>query len=239
MLVQRVMRMALAIGLLLTLAAGCHGSGKATEVHETPNLARGNEWVYVHTYRSGDEETEMSYEHEVSLEVVGEETVEGRRCWVVQQSWPAPEDRMLLTAIDQETYLPLEKRQEWTQDVKYTMVESLSYEIVRGESLWPLAEGKEIELEQSASRDVFYNDVDSGKGLTWTTTITCCVESVEEVSVPAGTFNCFKIVESRDGVRARIWWYSEEVGREVRTESLYDDFPSVQPTTTELLSYPG
>jgi len=57
-----------------------------------------------------------------------------------------------------------------------------------------------------------------------TVTLMTQVEIKEEVEVPAGKFDCFKIVEKgEDGTLCRVYWYSDKAGYDVKVIEYADD----------------
>jgi hypothetical protein len=65
-------------------------------------------------------------------------------------------------------------------------------------SFWPLKVGNKVTSTVAVPRD----------GKTYTSIVTMTVAAFEQVTVPAGTFDAFRIEESREGQAARsaTWW---------------------------------
>ncbi|MCJ7813574.1 DUF3108 domain-containing protein, partial [bacterium] len=50
-----------------------------------------------------------------------------------------------------------------------------------------------------------------------TSIYTYIVEKIEEIEVPAGTFNCFRIVKyNEDGDKEVTWWYSDDAKTNIK-----------------------
>ena len=64
-----------------------------------------------------------------------------------------------------------------------------------------------------------------------TFTLRYVVEKIEDVTVPAGTFRCFKIVEYESGKGVTAYWYSDKAKKTVKIDDLTSD------DSQQLLSY--
>ena len=93
---------------------------------------------------------------------------------------------------------------------------------------WPYEVGNEFTVNTSWERTDFV----SGQPYiaTGDSTVTYKCTDVEEVTVEAGTFRCFKIVASENN-QPTEYWYSYQAKTFVKTRGLTDAH------TTELLSY--
>ena len=79
---------------------------------------------------------------------------------------------------------------------------------------WPLAVGKSYTVGVSASTD--YTVGEGGETHSSSRSLEVTVENIENVSVPAGVFECFKIVTREGGTLVETSWYSDVVKREVK-----------------------
>jgi hypothetical protein len=98
----------------------------------------------------------------------------------------------------------------------YEVVTEYTYEL-SGDPLFPLQVGSENEVVETLTTTATMMGETTEK--TETKTYTRTVETVEDVTVPAGTFECFKIVERYDdGTPKSTEWYSDAVRWTVREE---------------------
>jgi len=128
----------------------------------------------------------------VTLEITGEETIEGVNTYIVQLSFdPAIEGVIssLITNVDIQTFRPLRLEASGTSQVPFSMLVTTIDE-PNGLSLYPLSVGKEITVTEIESTEITF----SGDKLneTETNTYTYIVEGIEQMTVPAGTFRSFK-----------------------------------------------
>ena len=81
---------------------------------------------------------------------------------------------------------------------------------------WPLEVGKEVKVIKTVKATTTWGgkkSVENEKN-----TYIYKVEAMEEISVPAGTFNCFKITQSdEEGKTLQTDWYSDKVKVEIKT----------------------
>lgn len=199
-------------------AAGCGSADKL------PTWNIGDKWVY-RVMGGGIEYTNTS-------EVVGEDVTADRDSYVVETSFTPP----LVGYIDgmsqkfgMETMLIL-RTQTSVEIAGVPWISATSYSYSPHEGLFPLEVGKELELTTTETKiDVSGNETNEE---TKTSVLTLRVEGTEEVSVPAGTFECFKIVKYDErGSAFKTEWYSGRAEANAKTidhESGYVD---------ELVSY--
>ena len=93
--------------------------------------------------------------------------------------------------------------------------------------------GKEWEgIETEVATISSLNGVGETETETRTTNYRCKVEKIEEVTVPAGTFTCFKVVEYRNGgIILETTWFSDEAKINIK---IFDDELGA---VVELISY--
>ena len=99
--------------------------------------------------------------------------------------------------------------------------------------LYPLIVGKELNSTQSTT----YNYTSGGTTTTYTYefTYTGRVEVKEDITVPAGSFTCYKVTmrDPTTGDLVYTTWYSDEVKYYVK----YIDYSTTPETTFELEAY--
>lgn len=99
------------------------------------------------------------------------------------------------------------------------------------ENLWPIEIGKVINVNETDIISTFILDETDIE--TETRNYSIKVEVQEEITVPAGTFTCFKLVEyTEDGTLKKISWHLDNV------KFLYVKMVNpITGETNELLSY--
>jgi hypothetical protein len=157
-------------------------------------------------------------------EVTGEETVEGRDCYVVDMSFDpvmtSTHDGVVYTTTsmtywgDKATVL-CEVKHEYVTTVNgqdFTMTTIYSYS--PWASLFPLEIGKEVETEKTATN--YYEGEPYGEPMV--STEEYAVVSKEDVTVAAGTFSCWKITyyDSASDT-TQVVWYSDEAKTMVKS----------------------
>jgi hypothetical protein len=217
--------------LSLTLALGAVGcGGEATPAIETegalPVLNVGDRWVERAVAEEG--------EHTVTFEVTGEDQVDGRDCYVLdtfvdpQLPWLAGS---VTSHMDKTTGDVI---RNWmsgeVQGTPFLTVIAISYE-TSGDPTWPRQVGNEWEVVETETATISAGGETTSESAT--RVLTRRVETVEEVTVPAGTFQCFKIVEyDEDGIATRTSWHSYRT-KHWRVKLVFHDSGDV----VELVSY--
>jgi len=197
---------------------------------QLPTLQVGDQWVFSYVI---DETTSILTE-----EITGEETVEGRDCYVIDMSFDPvmthTQDGVVSTMTSM-TYwgdkatglLGVKMETSGTYNgTAFTMTETYSYN--PWTSLFPLEIGKEVETERTT---ISYFDGEQ-YGETAVATEKYTVVSQEDVTVTAGTFSCWKITyyDSTLDTTQTMWW-SDEVKTMVKMTDADGN------TTGELQSY--
>jgi hypothetical protein len=210
--------------VVLLVAIAVVGIGCGAKEGELPTLKVGNQWVY--------KNVENTTEWTLTLRVSGEEAVEGKDCYVINFSFePAMEGMTEMKQWgDKETLLPIKMQcsGEDEEGQPPTWTTTLSHEFLEG-SYWPLEVGKEfkqkVTITTTMDGEVLPPEITIGK-----------VEKKEEIEVPAGKFNCFKIIErDEQGNMLRERWYSDKVKGDVK--SIEYDKEGKVTMTSELGSY--
>ena len=183
-----------------------------------------------------------SAEYTFTEVVTGEEVLEGIDCWTEDYLFePAMDGTSAMEVwIAKETLFPLKMQGSGVfEGHPYTFVTTYSYEFPEGFSWWPLEVGKKGKVKETQTTAV----ASEGKVVsteTKTVTVMIQAEKKEEVEVPAGKFDCFKIVEKgEDGTVYRVYWYADKAGYDVKGIEYADGQASawVPASSMELQSY--
>ncbi len=175
-----------------------------------PVLHIGDQWVYHFTIGS------QSYTETDT--VTSGEVISGRDCYVGEVVSEPPMEGVAsaMEWVDKQTLRPvkLEISGEHLEG-PYTVTQTISYS-PWPEGLWPLTVGTELTIIETDTIVITIG------GETYPTTmsgtITIKVEAIEEITVPSGTFTCFKIVTyDENGEPILTQWYSDEVKNIVKT----------------------
>ena len=212
--------------LVLALILGAIGCGDRGEI-PTPTLAPtatpsggaegalpilnvGDKWVSV--------VTDKGIEYTRTTEVIGEDAVDGKDCYVVEESFEPP-FRGIVSSVTQKwekaTMLPttVESSGEYI-DMPYVAVISVSCEFPDGLP-FPLEVGKEYKVIWTESRTLTTMGETQTEIATYV--YTHKVEKMEQITVPAGTFRCFKQVKyDEDGTALSTSWYSDSTKSSVK-----------------------
>lgn len=188
-----------------------------------PTLYIGDKWVY--------EEIAQGLDSTRTYELTGEDVTDGKNCYVMQESveyskrespwaFPSPPNPLnlnetLTEKFDKETMQVIREEQSSTNgtDVEIS-THSYSYKFKNGLP-YPLEAGKECKFAITGT----WTYTNKGQPTTNKSTATNVlqVEGIEEITVPAGTFNCFKINHYMDnGTLLYSSWYSDEVKSDVK-----------------------
>jgi hypothetical protein len=175
-----------------------------------PVLTVKDKWV-TKTVSDGDEYT-------ITTEIIGEEVVNGKDCYIATLSMDNYNSKEW---IDKTTLFPIKNE---TSDGTITY----SYQF-QGDTLYPL----KINKECKAVETITATSKETGESNTETNTFTFKVENIEQITVPAGTFNCFKVVEyDTNNNPVAIQWESKETKM-----YMVKAVESQSNATTELVSY--
>lgn len=189
---------------------------------QLPVLRAGSEWHY---QVAGSDRTLVCF-------VLDEDEVNGQDCWTFMRGL-VPADsasrRVVISRVSKATFFDLEEAyggfDEWWGQSTWVVYSYAPPDA----SLFPLAAGKQLSVAVTTTTTTaeFTGLVTDNE--TVTVVHTYRIEAVEEVTVPAGTFRCFKIRDTTSaGVETR--WYSDRVRFWVKTVD-------AAGTTTELTSY--
>ena len=208
------MRKLISVLAVLGLLAASLSLGGVNTVDST--IASGTSQVMAPTYTIGDfwvTEVSMGKEkYTTRISVVGQEVLDGTYCWVLDMENPT-----LGTSIPQKAWVPksdpifslVKMETSGTEANPFTMVKEVSLDFPDGPP-WPLEVGKKFTVVTSMRQVTVMEN--TRNETTATSRDTYEVKKRERVKVPAGRFNCLKIVVFNDkGESYRTIWYSEEV----------------------------
>ncbi len=219
---KRILATVVLVFLIGTLMVGVGCAGKEGQL---PVLKTGDQWTYKMVMEG------ITYS--VTAEVTEEDVVDGTDCYVIEWLYqPAFEGVVSNVSawMDKSTIFLVKSQLTGTvMSVPFTRVVDFTYRFP-DESWWPLEVGKEIRV----TKTVTTTDSSLGQETTNTErkTSTYEVVRIEEITVPAGTFRCFKIVEhDTDGKKISETWYSDEVKNDIK----YVDYESGE--SNELKAY--
>ena len=183
---------------------------------QLPTIQIGDQWVWSYVM---DGTTSLMTE-----EVIGEETVEGRVCYVLDMSFDpvmsSTHDGVVYTTTgmkywgDKATGLLGVKMEYTTTGNGQAFTSSETYSYNPWISIFPLEVGKEVEMEKTT---IQYMEGEQ-YGETKVSTEKFTVVSKEDVTVTAGTFSCWKITyyDSALDTTQTMWW-SDEVKTMVKS----------------------
>jgi len=188
-----------------------------------PTLYVGDQWIY--------REISEGIAYTVTQRVVGEELIQGKQCYIIERTYDPPQ-----SGISKETFW-VEKatldaiRMQYSVEVSgVTLTCSIVAESeYSGDQRWPRKVANEWTEIATVTRT--YEALGDTDTETFSLTLHYKVEKIEEVTVGAGTFRCFKIVISQDGVVTDTYWYADKAKAEVKIDDLTDN------DTEQLLSY--
>ena len=197
------------------LLPACQEEKEAPE-GQLPTYQAGDKWVWSYVM---DEKT-----YTITEEVIGEETVEGRDCYVLDMSFDPvishTQDNVVSTVTsmkywgDKATGLYGVKHETsgTYNGTAFTMTTTYSYNLWT--SLFPLELGKEVEMEKTTTQ--FMNGSQVQDPIV--TTEKYEVDSKVDITVTAGTFSCWKMImyDSARDVTTTMW-YSDKVKSIVKT----------------------
>lgn len=189
---------------------------------EAPTWNIGDEWVYRVT-------NDITYTFH--YKVIDEETVDNEDSYVLEESHDPPyqgiriDERLWVEKASGDT-MKMQTSGMYIGD-PYTRTETWTYQY-SGADRWPIEVGKEY----SVIRTLTYTTYPSGPAGTEDEFIRIKVEKREDITVPAGMFTCFKIVnyDENDNALSTLW-YSDDAKRYVKRIS------NMTGETWELVSY--
>jgi hypothetical protein len=208
----------------------CKEDGGTPSGGQLPSFESGDTWVW--SYAMQGETTTLTEE------VIGEEKVEGRDCYILDMSFdpvlsfPQDEGVSTITGMtywgDRATaFFEVKREMSGSYDgTDFTMTMISSYD--PWASLFPLELGKEVETEQTVTQ--YFDGTQTGEPTVSTQKYR--VDSQEDITVSAGTFSCWKLIiyDGEGNIIQTLWW-SDEV------KSMVKSVDGNGNTVMELLSY--
>lgn len=212
----------LLVALLLASTIACGGGGG----EQQPTGPNGGIEGALPTLHVGDRLVlNVTFEgnhYTMTAEVAGQEMLGSKDCYVMDFSFTPPFMGIIDSAtrwVDKSTFdnVKMEMSGEY-MDLPYIVSIDASYE---GPILFPLKVGKQVtRTETTTTTTEILDEIETETEME---TYTRIVESIEDVTVPAGTFRCFKVVEYNEyGRVSSETWYSDEVKANVK-EIDYED----------------
>jgi hypothetical protein len=223
----------LLVGCLLAVTplafTACQG-GAGAPSEGVPSHEVGDQWVWSYTM--------YGTTYTLTEELIGEERVEGRDCYVIDMSFDP-----LLTFAQLEGVSTITGMKYWADkatailEVKREMSgeydeEAFTLTMISDydhwDSIFPLEVGKEVEMEQTITQ--YYGDTQSGEPVVSVQKYE--VDGQEDVTVGAGTFSGWKVtIYDGEGTILQIIWWSDEANTIVKSTD------GEGATIMELLSY--
>jgi len=220
---KKVFIILILIPLLIATLIGALSCGEKKA--QLPEYKIGNQWIY--------KMESKGLIYEVTIDVTDTDIVDNKECYVAVWNYqPALEGVVtnMSTWIEKSTIFP--RRAQMTGNMMglpYSVIVDFSY-LFRDQKWWPLWVGKEIGVSETIYRTTKALGLENKE--TERKTSTYEVVRIEEITVLAGTFKCFKIVEHDEtGMKLSETWYSDDVKNDVK----YIDYE--EGYTVELKSY--
>jgi hypothetical protein len=208
--------------VLVTLIAGGFTScGK--EQGNLPQYSIGDKWV-LRWYVEGANYT-------ITAEVNGSEIIQGKDCYVMTLTFDPVFMGFVVSVINK-----YDKATMNTVSMDYNFVDkdqirSATFQVT-GDEAYPLFVGKTYKQVEVITLTTGNSTMPSSQDSTTTTTTK--VEAIETITVPAGTFKCFKVVKyDEDGDIKQISWRSADT--KYFQVKMAD--PNVPDEIYELISY--
>jgi hypothetical protein len=199
------------------------GSEKILQVDGNSALLRVKDPWTKSSYNLGDKWvsriTFLGLEYEAITEVIGESTIDGKDCYVLWISslsssppleWAVYMDKATMTPVSLD--LSGEVSDPWVDFVRigYDTNLATSVAFLQG-TPYPVCLGNSVQAECTMTGDIDFPLLPSS----FNETFVCdaVVESMDTCTVAAGTFECLRIVVTRDdGVHLGTIWVSQAVG---------------------------
>ena len=180
---------------------------------------------------------ELAKVADTSLKVTSEEVIDGKECYITQDSFEPPIGgviRNVWMVFEKATMFLLRARMSGEyQGLPFVQASCHSYKF-SGAPYYPLQVGKECQVTKTEIRTTTM----LGKTQTETVTInyTYKVEGIEEITVPAGTFRCFKVVQYNDAGNALSTYWESDIERQYKFKIIDHETGEVIELISETLS---
>ena len=190
-----------------------------------PTLYAGDTWVFREVYKG--------IEYTRTERIVREESIEGKVCYSMQVTYDPPLDGWIYEEtrwIDKATHYPVFSRVSATLGASgMTMTRLVSYSREGATNRWPYQVGNEFTVKTSWIITDFL-DAESFTDRGESTVTYNCV-GIEDITVEAGAFRCFKTVSYENYQATYEYWYSDKAKTSVMTRGI------TNAHTIELISY--
>ncbi|MBM3155993.1 MAG: hypothetical protein FJ004_01750 [Chloroflexi bacterium] len=190
-----------------------------------PTLYAGDTWVF--------REVHKGIEYIKTERMMREENIEGKVCYVMQVTYDPPLDGWIYEEtkwIDKATHYPVFSRVSATLSASgVTMTRLVSYSREGAGNRWPYLVGNEFTVKTSWILTDFL-DAESFTDRGESTVTYHCV-GIEDTTIEAGTFRCFKTVSYENYQSTYEYWYSDKAKTRVMTRGI------TNAHTIELISY--
>ncbi len=221
---KKALTISIVVTLLVATIAGAACGTNKEKAGELPTLKLGNQWVY--------KGVSNNVNYELTYEVTDMDIVNGKECYVLTLTSSPPISGIVETAtsrVYKETLQTAQKQFVGTL-MNSPLLSVQEYSYTNDSPLWPLEVGKERTVTKTeTTTTTFMGETETE---TETETYTFKVESIEEITVTAGTFKCFKLVSyDETGDKLSTEWYSDKV------KDIVKDIDHDTGETRELKSY--
>jgi hypothetical protein len=192
----------LAVCLALAITAAGVVSGCTPKLNgDLPRFTIGDKWV-AHWHTGGEDYT-------VTTQVTGDEIVDNQDCWIIETTFEPAYGGSVTGMTNKYEKIDLDiifSEYHLTTPGEFT---TFTYKI-RGTAYYPLAVGKEA--QEITDQGMISGNATIAQTENSTITTTTKVEKIEKITVPAGTFDCFKVLKYDDqGNLIQITWRSDKI----------------------------
>ena len=217
---------ALAVLMVVIGGAACSKPSPTATDGIKPVYDEGDCWVWKRM-RAGNTFIEID-------RIVGQETLQGHDSYILEVSYDPPYMGGVSSETrwyDKDTLYCIQRHELGESDgTPYTIDINISYDF-KGVSPWPLKVGKEFDMVEST----FTTYTMEGEPQTTPRLrrLVVRVEELEEITIPAGTFNCLRVTVSQYGDEEVLMtsWYSSEAKNYIKR--IYHNIDE----TTEVVCY--
>ena len=212
----------LSLALILAICTACGDGGKKQGT--VPILKVGDTWV--------SQGITEEIEYTSTFIVTGEEVVNGIDCYVVEVTNDPPVMGVSLAIINMDkATMDIISGQAQGEILGSSLVSDVTVNYEHSGQRYPLKEGNTWQTTENTSATTTYMDETGTE--TDQTTYAYEVEKIEEVTVAAGKFTCFKILQYDDsGSLLTTTWLSDET-----KHFNVKEINHVSGDETELISY--
>lgn len=230
---KALLSFALLTSFYLIFSVSC-GSNLQAPSGALPTWKVGDSWTTNYAINSDRANIHIESNSTIVQTVIGEQVINGIDCYRVneQVSSSSIDNIMIMTitiAIDKTTLEPIETESTYVfNGTYYFLTANSSYDY--SEKPYPLSVGKTWTVTANiTTTGLFWEEQPE----TSEDRYTYVVERVEDVTVPAGTFQCFKIVQynSSNSIES-IYWVTDETAIIVPVKAIDGTI-----ATRELISY--